>query len=637
MKLFLSVAFVVFCSLSLSAARQVTSLDGDGWQCDGMAVSVPHSWNGIDGADGSPAGEPPPSRGQSIKADSYLRKAAVYTRELPNPTPNRRQFIRFEGASLTAEVRINGQLAGTHRGAFTAFTVEATPFLKPTDNRLEVKVDNRWNADIAPLSGDYTLQGGLYRSVSWIETPQVCIDSVTDGADNVILTPDSQTGIVTARVKVLGGPDQVFTYSFPEPKLWTPENPHLYSVRVAIGCGEDEDALEIPFGFRTVEFRDDGFYLNGKKRVLRGVNRHQDVGARGWAATIEQDVNDLTMIKELGAVAVRLAHYPQSRRVFDLCDQLGLLVWSEVPAINWLTDSPAFRENLLQQTREMVAQNRNHPSIFAWSAFNEIYNDVPEEEQIVGYSEKVLTTVAKELKWLDPTRPVVAASCLAKKHELNAIPEQLAFNAYPGWYGDGTMRDDLALWFGENDRKMLGIAEYGAGGNPFEHLDPLPKTRLDPGGPIHPEEVQLMLHIDAYRAITAEPRLWGTFIWAMFDFAADARREGGKNGINDKGLVTRDRQTKKDVYSFYHANWSQEPVLEIASKRLNETANEATRIVGFSNCGRVTLTLNGRVWGEQEPDRVKVVTWENVPLQKGWNRLDLTAGNQTATRLVYRR
>ena len=112
------------------------------------------------------------------------------------------------------------------------------------------------------------------------------------------------------------------------------------------------------------------------------------------------------------------------------------------------------------------------------------------------------------------------------------------------------MEQDFANWFAASGRKMLGIAEYGAGGNPFEHLDQLPPGRLDPGGPVHPEEKQVMLHAADYRAIVADDRIWGTVIWAMFDFAADARREGGKNGINDKGMVTRDRATRKDTFDF---------------------------------------------------------------------------------------
>ena len=615
---------VVLGAMMAFAGRTVVDLSGKGWICDGEAVTVPHTWNAVDGADGSPTGEPPPKHGMSISPDTYVRKVARYTRALPDPRPGLRQFVRFDGVSRRTTVRINGQVAGTHVGAYTAFTVEATKFLKASGNSMEVTVDNLWDADVAPLSADYTLMGGIYRPVEWIETPPVCIDPVTDGARGVTLDVNTN-GMVVATVRISSpGASTVRRqmFNFPNPELWSPENPKLYTVHVAIESG---DAVDVRFGFRTVEFRADGFYLNGRRRRLRGVNRHQDAGLCGWAATPAEEERDFRLIKEIGADAVRLAHYPQSSHVYDLCDELGLLVWSEVPAINWLTDSKAFRENLKLQAHEMVQQHRNHPCVFAWSLFNEIYNDVPAERAQEGWMEAMLAEVKDQLRRDDPMRLVVAASDRPTRRLLNAIPDQLAFNAYPGWYGDTTMRQDLDKWFVASGRPIMGIAEYGAGGNPFEHLDPLPPGRLDPGGPLHPEETQVKLHVDDYRTIVAEPRLWGTFIWAMFDFAADARREGGKNGINDKGLVTRDRATKKDVFHFYRANWSPEPVLHICSQRAEQTTNAVATVIGFCNRGPVTLTVNGRRVGTHKPDEVKVVRWEDVELKLGENVLELSA------------
>ena len=623
------------------AGRTVTSLSGPGWTCDGAPVSVPHCWNGVDGADGDPSGRAAKTAldayGMSISVDTYLRKAAVYVRALPDPTPGRRQFVRFGAVSREATVKINGRLAGTHAGAFTAFTVEATEFLKPAGNVLEVVADNRYNPEIAPLSADYTLMGGIYRDVEWIETPADCIDPVTDGADGVVLEVNTN-GTVAAQVRVLKSDRSVETVRlvrrFPDPELWSPENPRLYSFRVEIAGG---DALDVPFGFRTVEFREDGFYLNGRRRKLRGVNRHQDAGACGWAATAREDERDFALIKEVGADAVRLAHYPQSRRVMDLCDRLGLLVWCETPAINWLSPSPAFRTNLLAQAREMVAQNRNHPSVFAWSLFNEIYNSVPPARAEEGWMEAVLAGLRDQMKAQDPSRPVVAASDRPARRLLNDLPDHLAFNAYPGWYGDTTMREDIDGWFAASGRTLLAISEYGAGGNPFEHLDPLPPGRLDPGGPLHPEETQVKLHAANYREICAEPRLWGTFVWAMFDFAADARREGGKNGINDKGLVTRDRAVKKDAFYFYKANWSDTPVLHVCSQRATAASGDACTVVGFSNRGAATLVVNGRELGARTPDAVNVVQWTDVPLRAGENVIELRgADGATSTRRVRR-
>ena len=635
MKFSISTVLMFLAGVSM-AGRTVTSLSGSGWTCDGEAVSVPHTWNAVDGADGSPTGEPPPKYGMSIEPDTYVRKAAVYTRALPDPTPGMRQFVRFGAVSRKATVKINGQLAGTHAGAFTAFTVEATQFLKPSGNALEVIADNRYDLELAPLSADYTLMGGIYRDVEWLETPETCIDPVTDGADGVILDVNTN-GTVVATVRVLAPNQTIQTIQtikqFPSPELWTPENPKLYPLHVAIESG---DAIDLNVGFRTVEFRADGFYLNGQKRKLRGVNRHQDAGLCGWAATAVEDERDFALIKEVGADAVRLAHYPQSRRVMDLCDRLGLLVWCEEPAINWLSKSAAFKENLVLQAREMIAQNRNHPSIFAWSLFNEIYNSVPADRDEEGWMEAILADARDQMKALDPSRPVVAASDRPARRLLNDLSDELAFNAYPGWYGDTTMRQDLDNWFAASGRAMLAISEYGAGGNPFEHLDPLPPGRLDPGGPLHPEETQVKLHVANWREISAEPRLWGTFIWAMFDFAADARREGGKNGINDKGLVTRDRATKKDVFYFYKANWTDEPLLHVCSQRATTTSNATATVVGFTTCDAVTLRVNGKALSSQLPDGVRVVRWEDVPLDVGENVIELSSGELRSVRRIVR-
>ena len=635
--MFLVAALAASVAGELFAGRTVIPLSGGGWTCDGEPVSVPHTWNALDGADGSPEGLPPPRHGMSIAAETYARKTAVYARELPDPVPGRRQFVRFDGVSRRATVRINGRVAGVHAGAYTAFTVEATEFLAPTNNTLEVTVDNLWDADIAPLSADYTMMGGIYRPVEWIETPAECIDPVTDGTDGVALDVDTN-GTVVATVRISTAPGVadrtlVKTYRFENPELWSPENPKLYPVRVEIESG---DAVEFRVGFRTVEFRSDGFYLNGVKRRLRGVNRHQDSGPRGWAATAADEERDFREIKELGADAVRLAHYPQSSHIYDLCDELGLLVWSEVPAVNWLTESSAFAENLCSQAREMVVQNRRHPCVFAWSLFNEIYNDVPADRAEEGWMEEMLGDVRAVLRTEDPSRPVVAASDRPAKRLLNDLPDQLAFNAYPGWYGDTTMRQDLDKWFAASGRVILAIAEYGAGGDPFEHLDPLPATRLDPGGYIHPEEKQVELHAVDYREILAEPRLWGTFVWAMYDFAADARREGGRNGINDKGLVTRDRKTRKDSFFFYRANWSDEAVLHVCSARQTETTNATATVVGFCNRGPVTLAVNGETVSTLTPDAVKVVRWTNVPLAAGENAIELSAGGLKAVRTLRR-
>ena len=262
-------AFVV-CGLFASVAvadQAVLSLSGPDWTLDGEPVSVPHTWNAEDGCDGGK--NPSGTRSSCGAVGSYVRKAATYRRTLPEPTRGRRQFIRCHGASIKATVSVNGREVGRHAGAFTAFAFEVTDFLKPTGNELAIRVDNTFDPSVPPISGDFTMYGGLYRDVEWIETDPVCIDPVTDGADGVVLDADPKTGTVVAQVRVLGGTNEIQRFRFANPRLWTPETPELHSVTVRVTQGGSSDAVTVPFGFRAVDLSTDGFRLNGVRRRLR--------------------------------------------------------------------------------------------------------------------------------------------------------------------------------------------------------------------------------------------------------------------------------------------------------------------------------------------------------------------------------
>ena len=244
----------------ISHGREVISLSGSGWTLDGEPVSVPHTWNAIDGADG---GENPPGTFTSCRAVSYVRKAATYSRSLPDPTPGKRQFVKCEAVSIKAIVRVNGREVGRHAGAFTAFCFEVTDFLKPSGNVLEIVADNTLDENVHPIVGDFTMYGGVYRDVFFIETDPVCIDCVTDGADGVAIDANPETGEVVVHVSVLGGTNETQRFRFDRPQLWSPENPATYSVRVTVRQKGCEDSIEVPFGFRKIEFDSDGFRLNG--------------------------------------------------------------------------------------------------------------------------------------------------------------------------------------------------------------------------------------------------------------------------------------------------------------------------------------------------------------------------------------
>lgn len=625
----LTVLVAIF-TLTATGERVVTSLSGGGWSCDGVPVTVPHTWNAVDGADG---GANPPGTFTSCRAVSYVRKAATYRRALPDPTCGKRQFVKCEAVSIKAIVRVNGREVGRHRGAFTAFCFEVTDFLKASGNLLEIVADNTLDEDVPPIVGDFTMYGGVYRDVWFVETDPVCIDLVTDGADGVVLEPDAATGDVVAHVSVLGGTNEVQRFHFDAPRLWTPETPHLYAVTVTVAQKGSSDVVTIPFGFRTIRFDDTGFYLNGVKRKFRGACRHQDREGKGWAVSHQDEIDDVRMMKEMGCDAVRTSHYPQSGGFLDACDRHGLMVWCEAPLVNDVTFSEAFHASMLDQVREMIAQRRNHPSVVVWGLFNEIYSG---SKQKPGTIERYLVEARDQMHRQDPTRKVVCASNQYGRRELNQVPDFCAFNVYPGWYDvrpwyfrrldrDGRMmRDLLETLLRTNGLASVGIGEYGAGGSVNRHNDPFdvqPYSEQNDS-----EEYQAAYHYCQYGAIRDNPKVWGSFVWEMFDSGADLQHEPGRWGCNTKGLVEFDHKTRKDAFYFYKANWNPEPMLHLVGERRADTTNRVTSVLGFCNAGEVTLSVNGSVVGTQTPDDRRAVVWDAVALRPGRNEIVLTCG-----------
>lgn len=613
---------------------------------DWTPVALPHCWNASDGTH-----------------KDYYRGPGTYVKhfDVEENLKKNRFFIRFEAASLKAELWLNGQRLGDHRGAFNAFIFELTPYLKARDNELRVVVDNTYDNDIAPLEGDFTVFGGIYRPAALIVTPRECITPMDMASSGVYVTPFNVSGttasiavdaLVEAESKNLaiktivrdcdgnvkaesrtdvqtskhGFKALTDTLTIDSPQLWHGlDNPALYSVEVKLlRNGKVIDSVTETTGFRTVDVDvTKGLSLNGKAHNIRGVNRHQDRINMGWGITNREHREDMELIKEIGANGVRLAHYPHSKYFYSLCDSAGMLVWAEIPFIGHFNDTPEFVENIELQLRELIRQNYNHPSIFCWSLFNELGGKDP------AHIVKSLNDIAHEE---DPTRYTVAAPNNDGRAE-NDITDLLAFNVYPGWYWAGPEVMCYAVdWkYKPEKNQPLAISEYGAGANIYQHaiLEKAPKT----DGHYHPEEWQAHCHEINYLELDKRPFLWGTFVWNMFDFASAGRNEGADPGMNDKGLVTYDRKHRKDAFYFYKANWNKrEPMVHIASKRWAVRSGDSHDIKIYSNCNEVKLTVNGQQMPNVEPTLATFV-WKNVTLKKGENVIEASAisNGQTIT------
>jgi beta-galactosidase len=626
------------------AGQAMSPADANWIDSSWQAISIPHSWGWEDAQQGK----------------NYYRGPGWYRRELTiQPQNGKRYFLRFEAAGSVADVYLNGKLLGQHRGAFGAFAYEITRGLSRNGtNLLAVRVSNAAEPDIAPLSGDFCVFGGLYRPVHLIETGEENFTLTDHGSPGVAWLQTSVTksqATVDIKAQISNGTRRNQSLKFvasvldasgkriatgeqpivlmsnvtapfslrvvvPEPHLWNGrQDPYLYRAIVELRSTDTlVDSVEQPLGLRFYSIDPDkGFFLNGEPYHLHGVNRHQDRPDKGWALTEADQDEDIRLIQEIGATVVRCAHYQHSDYFYSLCDKAGILVWAEIPQVDKIGGDEMFAETSRSQLLDLIRQNINHPAIFTWSLFNELRPGNPDPHREL-----------QDLNLLahgeDPTRPTIAATCVETLPQMNQIPDLLGYNIYPGWYDGWGTKDDFGPLL-DRSRTMsqhggLCVSEYGAGANVLQHQENMqapPKTT----GQWHPEEWQCILHESAWGAMKARPFVWGTFLWNMFDFTSYWRHEGGIPGRNDKGLVTYDRAIKKDAFYFYKANWSEEPTLYITSRRYTERTNAVTDVKIYSNAKNVELLLNGTSLGNHANGTNGVFVWKAVQLKPGENRI----------------
>lgn len=551
---------------------------------DGETVNIPHTYNNTDGQDGG---------------GDYFRGTCIYRKTFDYLDNADKVYLEFEGVSASAKVYLNGEYCGEHDGGFSLFRIEIKPL--NGKNELAVIVDNSKNDRVYPQNADFTFYGGIYRNVRLLTLPEIHFDRSYYGGNGVVVTPtvnadgsadvkvQSYTNGGEVKITLDGqtkyGNDIVF--KLPSPRLWNGrKDPYLYTVKAELVFeGQVRDIVTTKFGIRSFHIDPDkGFILNGKPYSLRGVAMHQDRLGKGNAVSEEDIKEDIALIAEMGCTTVRLAHYQHAELTYNLCDEYGLVVWAEIPYISEHLDNAC--GNAESQLKELIIQNYNHPSIVVWGLSNEITMAHGDNPNIVPFHKKLNELAHK----LDPTRLTTLAciSVLSTDSPLVNLTDVLSYNHYFGWYG-GKLEDN-GKWFDEFHRthpeKAIGVSEYGCE-NSLWHSE-----RPEPGD--YTNEYQMIYHESLIDQLYSRPYLWATHVWNMFDFAADARDEGGTHGRNNKGLVTFDRKYKKDTFYAYKARLSNEPVLHLCSKEFIRRAGDSTRITVYSNLPEVTLYINGK-------------------------------------------
>lgn len=570
-------------------------------------VTLPHTWNGKDGQDGG---------------SDYYRGTCYYTKKLDKALCEDAEevYIEFEGANSSVDVYVNGTLAVHHDGGYSTFRANITELLKE-ENEIIVAVDNAPNDRVYPQMADFTFYGGIYRNVNILCVskarfdldhfggPGITVTPIVEGSDakvNVTAYLTGLNGTETVKITIKDGERKVAEAAMPaadakadfvieNAHLWNGrKDPFLYTCEAVLLDGEKElDARIVKFGCRYFEIDPErGFILNGVEYPLRGVSRHQDRPGIGNALLPEHHKEDLDLIYEVGATTIRLAHYQHNQYFYDLCDEMGFVLWAEIPYIS--NHMPNGRENTISQMKELIIQNYNHPSIFVWGISNEITMRGAEDTDLLE-NHRILNDLCHEMDKTRLTTMAVVSMC-PMDSEYVTIPDTVSWNHYFGWYGGDTSMNGpwMDQFHAMHPTLPVGMSEYGC--------EALNWHTSNPEQGDYTEEYQAYYHEELIKQLFTRPYIWASHVWNMFDFAADARSEGGEDGMNHKGLVTFDRKYKKDAFYAYKAWLSDEPFVHICGKRYVDRVEDVTKVTVYSNQPEVELFANGVSLGKQTSD-----------------------------------
>ena len=559
-------------------------------------LNIPHTWNAKDGQDGG---------------NDYWRGTCVYEKKFsaPDYSPEERVYLQFDGVNASAAVTLNGSVVMTHDDGYSTFRCDITDHLKQ-ENHLVVAVDNSVNDRVYPQKADFTFYGGIYRDVKLIIVnrhhfdldhfggPGIAVHAEVSGKNASVWVRtwhNTENGVVSITLKdadgnaVASGQGTDTEILLPNVHLWDGlEDPYLYTCEATLTVdGAAVDMVSARSGARYFHVDPQkGFFLNGRSYPLRGVCRHQDWRGIGNALHKEHHDTDMAMIREIGANTIRLAHYQHDQYFYDLCDEYGFVVWAEIPYIS--EHMPNGRENTISQMKELIIQNYNHPSICVWGISNEITISTKDKKDMLD-NHRVLNDLIHEM---DPSRPTTLA-CYAVCGPFNPVAHKVSdivsWNLYLGWYVPGMFLNNFWVDFfhWKYPNRCLGYSEYGCECMPNLHS-------AHPRRGDQSEEYQCLYNEYMLKFFDKRPFMWATHLWNMFDFAADARNQGGEPGMNHKGLVTFDRKIRKDSFYTYKAWWSKEPFVHICGKRFVDRVETINEVKVYSNQDTVTLYANGR-------------------------------------------
>ena len=626
---------VMFVVTSLQAQREMKTIN-DNWE---FRKSIDESWESVN--------LPHTFNIDAYQQRNYYQGKGFYRRTLvlPEIVAERRYYMKIDAASKAANIRVNGKEVGSHVGGYTACIVDITEYIRK-ENLIEITVDNG-RKDITPISADFTFWGGIYRDVWLISTPKQHFNMSNMGSDGIFIstpvvnekrgvlkvkcevTNDShESSILEVRSaiyspqgkllqtikqkqKLTSGETYIFentSGAIESPDLWSPETPSLYLVKTTLvdpKSGKLLDEKNHKVGFRWFTFDGSkGFFLNGKSYKLRGLNRHQDQAPAGVALDDEAHRRDIFLMKELGCNFIRISHFPQDDAILEMCDELGLLAWEEIPIINIVPNTPGYDDNCEYNLREMIRQHYNHSSVITWGYMNEILLTAPSigkpewlacKERTVNLAQRLEAVLKEE----DPGRASVMAFNMTNLYNeigLNLV-DVVGWNLYHGWYVDKLK--DFNAWCEDQHRRYpdqpMIISEWGAGSD--KRLHSTQGRAFD-----FSIEYQ-QTYIEHYLPFI-ENTEWisGCAYWNFIDFNVAARQESMPR-VNNKGLAYNNR-IWKDVAYYFKAMWRKDiPVIRIASRDWEMRTGEINKpqsIKIYSNMPEVELFINGQSIGCQK-------------------------------------